>query len=96
MQAVDFEGFVVFFRLIQSQTQGGPGSAALHDGNADGGVDIMLSQILLEIFLCDFSYFKHGSHLLSWDGKGNFLFPKAGKTTEIEVSVSADSNKFQF
>jgi hypothetical protein len=72
LQSIEIEDFVVFFWLIQSQAQGGPGSATLHDGNTNGGVNIVLRQIFFEIFLCQFGYFQHELHLLSFGwGKKN-------------------------
>jgi hypothetical protein len=44
-QTIMIRGCIVFLRLIQSQTQCGPGSAALHQGNTQGRIYFVLLHI---------------------------------------------------
>jgi hypothetical protein len=54
-----FKGRIVFFWLIQSQSQRGACSATLHQGNTYGRIDIIIGQVRFQFnnrLLC---YFKH-------------------------------------
>ena len=55
------KGFVVFFWLIQSQSKRRASSAALHDRNAQSGIDFVLIHVVLQVFNCHLCYFQHGS-----------------------------------
>ena len=51
-EGVIFVHLVVCLWLIQSQSQGGTGSATLHQGDTKGRIYIVLLHVLLEFFYC--------------------------------------------
>jgi hypothetical protein len=55
---------VAVFGLIQRQAQAGAGAAAGHQRDADSGGDVVLAQVVLDVFDSRIGDFKHG--LLLW------------------------------
>ena len=64
--------FIIFFWLIQSHAQGGPGSAALSEENPDNRVFLLVLEEFLDLFICLFSYLQHYNLLLVLDERKNY------------------------
>jgi len=96
-QVVLVVNFVVFFWLIQSQSQWGAWSASLHKGNAQSRFNIVLAEILFEFGDSQVSYGKRhvilllfilASMLMHEFVKHRAWINKSSLTTTISVAVS--------
>ena len=68
------KGCILCLWLIQSQSQWGTGSSALHEGHPYGWVNTVLRHIWLQGINCKFSYFQHSLILHMYAVTRVFLF----------------------